>query len=74
MNLVFRPSFCVVYTSSHVSSEICTFRCLHGHVCQRSFGVVCHEVRNIVKNSQVTIDHVLVCNIHTMSLTTVLHN
>ncbi len=47
------------------------FRCLHGHVCQRSCGVVCHEVRNMVKRSQVTIDHVLVCNIHTM-LNTVL--
>jgi hypothetical protein len=33
-----------------------------------------HEVRNMVKTSQVTIVHVLVCNIHTMGLTTVLHN
>ncbi len=57
--------FCTTHTSSHVSSELCTFRCLHGHVCQRSCGVVCHEVRNMVKNSQVTITHVLDCNIHT---------
>jgi hypothetical protein len=65
---------CAVHSSSHVSSELCTYRCLHGRVFERSCGDVCHEVRNIVKTSQVTIVHVLVCNIHTMGLTTVLHN
>ncbi len=46
----------------------------HGHVCQRPCGDVRHEVWNMMKTSQVTISHVLVCNIHTMCLTTVLHN
>jgi hypothetical protein len=36
--------FCSEDTSSHVSSDLYTFRCLHGHVCQRSCGDVGHEV------------------------------
>ena len=27
--------FCAVHTTSHVSSEFCTFKCLVGHPCQR---------------------------------------
>ena len=29
------PSCCAAQATSHVSSELCTFRCLVGHVCQR---------------------------------------
>ncbi len=61
-------------TNMTTGTKLCTFRCLHGHVCQRSCGVVCHEVWNMVKNFQVTIDHVHVCDIHTMGLTTLLCN
>ncbi len=66
--------FCAAHTSSHVSSEFYTFTCLLGHVCATSSPVVCQEVWNMVKNSQVTIDHALVCNIHTLGLTTLLRN
>jgi hypothetical protein len=69
-NLVYRSKslcFCTAHTSSHVSSELCTFRGLHGHVYHRSCG---HEVWNMVKNSQVTISHVLVCDTHIMGIST----
>ncbi len=37
--------FCVTHVHSHVSSEVCTFRCLVTDVCQRSGPVTCNEVR-----------------------------
>jgi hypothetical protein len=38
--------FCSLHTSSYVSSEFCTFRCLVGDVCQR-YGPLVH---NVVRN------------------------
>ncbi len=71
------PCVSVLRTYPHMYPQrlmIYVFRCLLGHGCPRSSPVVCHEVWNMVKNSQVTIDHVLVCNIHTLGLTTLLRN
>jgi hypothetical protein len=49
------PSFCAAQATSHVSSELCTFRCLVGHVWQRCGPVSCNTVGTMVDVCQVMV-------------------
>ena len=61
--------FIVTPTPTHVSIEICVFRCLVGHVFQRS-GPVGHNVCGTMVNmSQVMISPDFICKIHILGLT-----
>jgi hypothetical protein len=58
----------VAHTSSYVSSEFCTFRCLVGEVCQRYYPLTDTSGRKHLEHlSQVMISHALVCKIHSTS-------
>jgi hypothetical protein len=61
--------FCPAYTSSYVSSEFCTFRCLVGDVCQR-YGPLPQCRVKTMNIPQVMISHTLDCKIHTLCHTT----
>ena len=60
----------LVQTTSHVSSELCTFRCLVGHVCQRCGPVSCKTVGTMVDVSEVMNVHTIICKINASRLTT----
>ena len=68
------PSFCAAQATSHVSSELCTFRCLVGHVCQRCGPVSLKTVGTMVDVCQVMMDHTIICKIQTSRLTTILRH
>jgi hypothetical protein len=56
------PSFCAAQATSHVSSELCTFRCLVGHVWQ-----ICGPVSRNTVGTMVDVCHVMVA--HTIIIT-----
>ncbi len=60
----------VTYTPTHVSIELCIFRCLVGHVFQRCGPVVRNVCRTMVNMSQVMISPDFICKIHIICLTT----
>jgi hypothetical protein len=64
----------VAQTTSHVSSELCTFRCLVGHVCQRCGPVSHNTVGTMVDVCQVMIVHTIICKIQASRLTTLVSN
>jgi hypothetical protein len=68
------PSFCVTQATSHVSSELYTFRCLVGHVCQRCGPVSRNTVGTMVDVCQVMIVHTIICKIQASRLTTLVCN
>ena len=68
------PSFCEAQATSHVSSELCTFRCLVGHVCQRCGPVSRNTVGTMVDVCQVMIAHTIICKIQASRLTTLVRN
>jgi hypothetical protein len=68
------PSFCTEQATSHVSSELCTFRCLVRHVCQRCGPVSRKTVGTMVDACQVMITHTIICQIQSLRLTTLMRN
>ena len=68
------PSLCAAQATSHVSSELCTFRCLLGHVCQRCGPVSRNTVGTMVDVCQVMIAHTIICKIQASRLTTLVRN
>ena len=64
--------FFVSCTHTHVSIEICIFRCLVGHVFQRYGPGVRNVCRTMVNMYQVMISPDFICKIHILCLT-VLH-
>jgi hypothetical protein len=68
------PSLCAAQATSHVSSELCTFRCLLGHVCQRCAPVSRNTVGTMVDVCQVMVAHTIICKIQTSRLTTLVRN
>ena len=66
--------FFETHTPTHVSLEICTFRCLVGHVFQRSRPVDRNICATTVNMSQVMICPDLIYKIHILGLTGLQHN
>jgi hypothetical protein len=67
-------TFCTVSEKSHTSLELCTFRCLVGHVCQRWGPVSCKTVGTMVDVFQVMIVNTIICKIQDSRLTTLVCN
>ena len=61
--------FFATHAPTHVSLEICTFRCLVGHVFQRSGPVDRNMCGTMVNMSQVMISPDLIYKIHILGLT-----
>jgi hypothetical protein len=61
--------FFAAHAPTHVSLEMCTFRCLVGHVFQRSGPVDRNMCATMVNLSQVIISPNLICKIHIPGLT-----
>jgi hypothetical protein len=68
------PSFCAAQATSHVSSELCTFRCLVGHVWQRCGPVSRNTVGTMVDVCQVMVAHTIICKIQASRLSTLVRN
>ncbi len=68
------PSFCAAQVTSHVSSELWTFRCLLGHVCQRCGPVSRNTVGTMVDVCQVMMVPTIICKIQVSRLTTLVRN
>ncbi len=68
------PSLCAAQATSHVSSELCTFRCLVGHVWQRCGPVSRNTVGTMVDVCQVLVAHTIICKIQASRLTTLVRN
>ncbi len=64
--------FFTVHAPTHVSLELCTFRCLVGHVFQRSGPVDRNMCATMVNMSQVIISPNLICKFHILGLTVLL--
>ncbi len=68
------PSLWAAQATSHVSSELCTFRCLLGHVCQRCGPVSRNTVGTMVDVCQVMVAHTIICKIQASRLSTLVRN